>query len=48
MATVPAGGTLYSETVVTGTYYYRVQAFNGATGQLSGFSNVATANVKNR
>ena len=48
VATVPAGGTVYSETVVAGTYYYRVQAFNSATGRLSAYSNVATANVKGR
>jgi hypothetical protein len=48
VATVPAGASGYSETVVAGTYYYRAQAFNGNTGQLSAFSNVATANVRAR
>ena len=32
VATVPAGVTGYSETVAAGSYYYRVQAFNSATG----------------
>jgi PKD repeat protein len=48
VATVPAGTSSYNETVVAGTYYYRVQAFNSTTGRLSAFSNVATANVRAR
>jgi thermitase len=48
VAVLPAGATVYSETVVSGSYYYRVQAFSSATGRLSAYSNVATANVKAR
>ena len=48
VATVPAGASSYSETLVAGTYYYRVQAFTTTTGQLSAYSNAATANVRGR
>jgi C1A family cysteine protease len=48
VAILPAGTTSCSNTVVTGSYYYRVQAFNSSTGAVSAFSNVATVNVKSR
>jgi hypothetical protein len=48
VATLPAGVTVYSETVLSGSYYYRLQAFNSAAGRLSAYSNIATANVKGR
>jgi hypothetical protein len=48
VATVPAGGTGYNETVAAGTYYYRAQAFSSITGRVSAYSNVATAMVKSR
>lgn len=31
--------TTYTETVASGTYYYRVQAYNLTTGKVSGYSN---------
>ena len=46
--TVPSGVTTYNETVVAGSYYYRVQAFNSTTGRLSAYSNVVTVTVKSR
>ncbi len=48
VATVLAGAGSYSETLVAGTYYYRVEAFNSNSGGLSAYSNVATATVKAR
>jgi len=48
VATLPAGVTGYNETVVAASYYYRVQAFNSATGRISAYSNVATVTVKGR
>jgi hypothetical protein len=48
VATVPAGSMGYNETVVAGSYYYRVQAFNSTTGILSAYSNAATVTVKSR
>ena len=48
VATVPAGVTTYVETVVAGSYYYRVQAFNSTAGRFSAYSNVATVTVKAR
>ena len=48
VATVPAGVTGYNETVVAGSYYYRVQAFNSTAGRVSAYSNVATVTVKAR
>jgi PKD repeat protein len=48
VATLPAGTSTCSETVASGSYYYRVQAFNSTTGRQSAYSNTATANVKAR
>lgn len=48
VATLPAGTTVYSETVAAASYYYRVQAFNSITGKLSAYSNVVTVTVKSR
>jgi PKD repeat protein len=48
VATVPVGVTGYNETVVAGSYYYRVQAFNSTAGRVSAYSNVATVTVKAR
>jgi C1A family cysteine protease/PKD repeat protein len=48
VATVHADVTGYNETVASGSYYYRVQAFNSLTGRLSACSNVAAANVKGK
>jgi C1A family cysteine protease len=48
VATLAAGVTGYNETVAAASYYYRVQAFNSATGRLSAYSNVATVTVKAR
>jgi C1A family cysteine protease len=48
VATVQSGVTGYNETVVAGSYYYRVQAFNSATSRLSPYSNVAAVTVKSR
>ena len=46
VGTFPAGDTLFIETVVSGTYYYRVQAFNSSTGRLSPYSNVSSVRVR--
>ena len=37
--------TTYTETVAANTYYYRVQAFNLATGKVSGYSNVLQVRI---
>jgi PKD repeat protein len=43
---LPVGATMFNDTVVSGTYYYRVQAFNSNTGRLSAYSNVVSARVR--
>lgn len=46
VATVAADVKTYSETVSSGTYYYRVQAFNSVTGRTSAYSNVVSIRVR--
>lgn len=39
--------TNYSETVPSGTYYYRVQAYSLSTGKSSGYSNTVQVRIRN-
>jgi PKD repeat protein len=43
-----ANAATYVETVPSGRYVYRVQAFNATSGQLSGYSNETQVRVKKR
>ena len=46
IATVPANVTTYFDAVGKGSYDYRVQAFDAASGVVSSYSNQVTARVK--
>jgi C1A family cysteine protease len=45
-ATLGVNANLYSQTVASGSYNYRVQAFNSTTGRVSAFSNVVSVRVR--
>jgi hypothetical protein len=46
VGTAGANAVKYSESVARGAYNYRVQAFNQATGKVSGYSNVINVRSK--
>jgi len=46
VATLAANVTTYSETVASGTYYYRVQAFNSTTTRQSPYSGAISVRVR--
>lgn len=46
VATLAANSSSFSQTVTSGSYAYRVQAFNGTTGVASDYSATATITVK--
>jgi C1A family cysteine protease/PKD repeat protein len=46
VATVGTNVNTCSQTVASGTYYYRVQAFNTSTGKVSAYSNVVSIRVR--
>lgn len=46
VASVAANVRNYTDAVASGSYQYRVQAFNASTGKVSAYSNTASARVK--
>jgi C1A family cysteine protease len=46
LTTLAGNATSYTFTSLSGTYAYRVQAFNQTTGRASGYSNVITVRVR--
>jgi PKD repeat protein len=46
IATLAANASSYSETVASGTYYYRVQAFNSTTGRQSPYSSAVSVRIR--
>jgi PKD repeat protein len=46
VATTAANATTYTDSVKSGTYYYRVKAVNAATGKSSAYSNTASVKVR--
>lgn len=46
VATTAANARAYTDVVASGNYLYRVQAFNAATGKVSGYSNSVSVRVK--
>ncbi len=46
IATTAANATTYTDSVKSGTYYYRVKAVNSATGKSSAYSNTVSIKVR--
>lgn len=46
VAEVGAGTTTFTQISANGTYYYRVQAYNSATGKVSGYTNAVSIRVR--